>query len=125
MKHSSGASLETCTSISERKRSKALAAWVRRLTMNRKQKSQTKDDVEVRSNHPLVGVWVEEENDFHTSTVVYTITAMEGRFSVSGIDKSDGIKLRISGTCWDGEGLNFTSLFALTKHKSAHGISLI
>jgi hypothetical protein len=73
----------------------------------------------------LAGTWVEEKNHFHTSTVVYTITADDGEVSVSGIDEDDGVKLRIQGTRWDGKKLYFTTLFPPTKHKASHVFSLI
>ncbi len=60
---------------------------------------------------------VEEANPIHTTTVVYAITSKEGRFRVSGVDESDGIVLRISNACWDGEKLCFVSLSPPTNHE--------
>jgi hypothetical protein len=34
----------------------------------------------VDSNHPLVGTWIEEDNHFGVTTVVYTIGVGAGRF---------------------------------------------
>jgi hypothetical protein len=74
----------------------------------------------VNSGHPLVGAWVEEGNPIDTTTVVYTISAKQGRFSVIGVDESDGVVLKISSVRWDGERLSFVSLFPLTHHKATH-----
>jgi len=78
------------------------------------------EDAKVNSSHPLVGTWVEEENPFNTSTVVYTIKARKGSFCVRGVEEFDGVALRISSTSWDGERLRFVSLFPPTKHKASH-----
>ena len=74
----------------------------------------------MNSTHPLVGTWVEEENPIDTTTVVYTITARDGHFRVSGADESDGVALKISNTRWDGEKLSFMSFFPPTTHKASH-----
>ena len=79
-------------------------------------------NVKVDSSHPLVGTWVEEENPIDTTTVVYTITAQEERFCVSGMDESDGVLLRISDVSWDREKLHFVSLFPPTHHKACHAL---
>jgi hypothetical protein len=80
----------------------------------------SKRDVIVSSGHPLVGTWIEEENPILTTSVVYTITATEGRFCVSGVDESDGVVFNISNTRWDGERLYFVSLFPTTNHEASH-----
>lgn len=58
------------------------------------------------------------------TTVVYSIEADDGRFSVAGVDESDGTALRISNTRSDGATLNFVSLYPPTKHKANHELSL-
>lgn len=78
------------------------------------------EDAKVNSSHPLVGTWVEEENSFNTTAVVYTIKARKGRFCVRGVDESEGVALRISSTSWDGERLRFVSFFPPTRHKASH-----
>jgi hypothetical protein len=63
---------------------------------------------------------VEEGCPGDITSVVYTIS-LEGKlFRVQGIDKSDGIALRISAITWDGETLRFESLFPPTRHKAGH-----
>lgn len=73
----------------------------------------------VSSSHPLVGAWVEVENPFDTTSVVYTISAKAGRFSVGGVDP-DGVALVVSNTSWDGKRLRFVTVFPPTKHKASH-----
>src|SRR5258708_951810 len=80
--------------------------------------------VTVGSDHPLVGTWVEEGNPFNATTVVYTITAQDGHFCVSGVDESDEVILSITKTSWDGEELHFVSLFPPTNHISNHAFLL-
>ena len=77
-------------------------------------------DALVDSSHPLVGTWIEEENPFDTTAVVYTIVVRAGRFRVSGVDESDGVSLRISNTTWDGERLRFVTFFPPTQHEATH-----
>jgi hypothetical protein len=67
---------------------------------------------------------VEEGNPFNATTVVYTITAQDGHFCVSGVDESDGVILSITKTSWDGEELHFVSLFPPTNHISNHAFLL-
>jgi hypothetical protein len=78
----------------------------------------------VNSTHPLVGIWVEEENPFDTTTVAYTVEARSGGFNVSGVDECDGIALQISNTTWDGENLRFLSVYPPTQHKANHEFQL-
>jgi hypothetical protein len=59
------------------------------------------------SIHALVGIWTEKENRFHTSSVVYTISARNGDVLVSGVDESDGVAFKVSDISWDGEKLRF------------------
>jgi hypothetical protein len=77
-------------------------------------------DRAITRKHSLVGAWTEEENRFHTSTVVFRIRVREGCFCVDGVDESDGCRLKIFGVTWDGRVLNFLTFFAPTKHKAHH-----
>jgi hypothetical protein len=63
---------------------------------------------------------MEEEDPVYRTTVVYTIAANEGHFSVAGVEESDGVELTISDVRWDGEKLHFVSFFPPTKHKASH-----
>ena len=76
------------------------------------------------SGSALIGRWVQEGSDDVTS-VVYTIKARAGRLSVSGVDESDGVALRISKTLWDGRRLRFATLFPPTGHRAMHEFWLI
>ena len=78
------------------------------------------NSAEPNPNHPLVGTWVQVENPFNTTTVVYTIKVRNRRFSVTGVDESDGSRLTTSNTSWDGKKLRFVSVFPPTKHKAVH-----
>ena len=74
----------------------------------------------VSATHPLVGVWEETDNDFYRTKVVYQITVKRGRLHVSGVDESDGVALRVSGTNWDGRSLHFRTFFPPTNHTAQH-----
>ena len=87
-------------------------------------RASKKNDKGVSARHPLVGTWAEEENAFHSTTVVYTIRTNKGHFAVSGVDLNDGIALTISDTKWDGEKLHFVSLFPPTRHQANHEFML-
>ena len=74
---------------------------------------------------PYVGTWVEDGLAGDITNVVYTISLEGQLLRVRGIDKCDGIALRISATTWDGETLRFESLFPPTRHKARHELKLI
>jgi|SRR5579872_2634313 len=73
-----------------------------------------------RQDHPLVGVWEEDEDPDWASSVVYTIRVRRGRFVVDAVDTSDGEKLKISSVVWNGRKLTFDTLCPSTKHKVKH-----
>jgi len=75
--------------------------------------------------HPLVGIWEQETNPFHTTTVVYNIEVKNGRFLVSGVDEEEGTALRVSNVRWDGKQLCFTTIFPPTRHKARHVFCLL
>ncbi len=79
----------------------------------------------VRSIHPLIGVWREEENPVSTSSVVFTIGVVEGRFVVTAIDEQDGESLRISNLRWDGKALRFTAVCPSTTYIAEHALRLL
>jgi hypothetical protein len=68
---------------------------------------------------------MEEGRRGDITSVVYTISIEGNLFRVQGIDKSDGIGLRISAITWDGETLRFESLFPPTRHKASHEFTLV
>lgn len=70
--------------------------------------------------HFLVGTWEEAQNAVDATPVVYTIALKGSTIVVSGLDESDGTKLRISGVSWDSRQLRFKSLYPPTKHKASH-----
>jgi hypothetical protein len=74
----------------------------------------------LRAAMSFVGTWKEEENPIYTTTVRVTIATIDGVFSVSGVDESDGTVLKISHVGWDGEKLYFESLYPPTKHEASH-----
>jgi hypothetical protein len=75
----------------------------------------------ITRKHSLVGDWVEEDNSFDVSTVIFTIRVREGCFCVNGVDESDGSRLKVFGVTWNGEVLTFLTFFAPTKHR-AHNV---
>ena len=79
----------------------------------------------VNSAHPLVGLWVEEGDPEVTTTVTYKIEVRMGRFFVTGIDQSNGIRLDIGDVTWDGQTLRFWSLYPPTQHRAAHELMII
>jgi len=79
--------------------------------MKNKQGSLPKKSVTLSSNHPLVGVWMEKENPEYISPCMLTITVEDGQFSLREVDESDGVALQISNISWDGERLQFMTLF--------------
>jgi hypothetical protein len=78
----------------------------------------------VDSIHPLVGAWKQEPNPVGTTTVIYTVFVKNGKFGVVGSDGEEGTALKISRTRWDGESLQFTSVYPPSKHKSEHVLRL-
>lgn len=72
------------------------------------------------ASHSLVGTWEEAQNASDATPVVYTIALKGSSIVVSGLDESDGTKLRISGVSWDGRQLRFKSVYPPTKHKASH-----
>ena len=58
----------------------------------------------------LAGTWEDAQNAEDATPVVYTITLKGSSIVVSGVDESDGTKLRMSGVSWDGRQLRFKSL---------------
>jgi hypothetical protein len=79
----------------------------------------------VRSARRIVGVWEQETNPFHTTTVVYTIAFESGRLLVGGVDEEDGTVFKVSNVRWDGKKLCFYSLFPPTGHKAGHVLHLL
>lgn len=77
------------------------------------------------ATHPLVGAWRQKPNRFHTTPVVYKITAKNGKFGVSGEDTEDETPLKISQIKWDGESLLFKSLYPPTKHEATHTLKIL
>lgn len=71
------------------------------------------------ASHSLVGTW-EEAPSADATPVIYTIALKGSSIVVSGLDESDGTKLRTSGVSWDGRELRFKSLYPPTKHKASH-----
>jgi hypothetical protein len=74
----------------------------------------------VRYNHPLIGTWQEVENPISETSVIYKIAPVDGHFVVSGVDESDGTKLKISNVRWDGAVLHFTSVYPRTGRRVTH-----
>jgi hypothetical protein len=75
----------------------------------------------LNSDHPLIGVWTEDENSFFRTSVVFTIRLDNGLFCVAGVDESDGVSLQtLEVPTWDGTTLCFVTLFPLTDHKATH-----
>jgi hypothetical protein len=74
----------------------------------------------LRSNHPLVGTWEEQENPVYQTSVVYEIKVADGHLWVSGKDEETGKYLTVSGVVWDGEALRFTTYFPPTRHRATH-----
>lgn len=61
-------------------------------------------------SNPLCGVWryfEEDSEDYYRAE--YTVSASNGEFQVSGIDRSDGEAFEISDVSWNGTSLSFHS----------------
>jgi hypothetical protein len=72
----------------------------------------------VDEHHPLCGTWYDHSQD--TDDYVraeYTVTAVDGQFQVSAVDRSDHEAFVISDVCWDGEWLSFTSFMPSTRRR--------
>jgi hypothetical protein len=90
-----------------------------------KRKHSPKKAPHVPSTHPFIGTWVQTENPFHRTTVVFTVTVKAGHFLVRGVEEEDHTTFKISRVKWDGECLRFVSLFPPTNHKAEHVFRLI
>lgn len=70
----------------------------------------------VSSDHPLCGTWSapasEHENDVRTQ---YTVSVVDERFHVVGVDPIDGEEFVIYDVGYDGESLRFTSRMPSTQ----------
>jgi hypothetical protein len=78
----------------------------------------------VSLSHALIGTWEQEQNPFHTTTVVYRIAVKGGTFVVTGVDESDRTTLKISDVTWNGKQLRFVSLYPPTEHEASHAFRL-
>jgi hypothetical protein len=87
--------------------------------MKSKSTSET-SAVRLRSSHPLVGTWEQVDNLFHKTSVVYTISIVDGDFVVS-----DGKLLKVSKIKWDGKTLHFITFFPPTRHSARHVMALV
>jgi hypothetical protein len=101
-----------------------IVVWSGYPQMKSKSTSET-SAVRLRSGHPLVGTWEQVDNPFHKTSVVYTISIVDGNFVVSGRDESDGKLLKVSKIKWDGESLYFTTFFPPTRHSARHVMGLV
>ena len=79
----------------------------------------------VRSAHPFVGTWAQDEDCSDRTSVTFTVAVKDGRFLISGVDESDGTIFKISDIRWDGVNLRFVSFFPTTNHKAKHAFRLI
>ena len=55
----------------------------------------------------------------------YSVTVAGGKFSVTGIDQSDGEEFVISNIQWDGEWLSFSSLMESTQRRGVSRIRYV
>lgn len=78
----------------------------------------------VESSHPLVGVWMGNDDDARAE---YTISTSAGRFHVSAIDAVDGEGFEISDVRWDPDQgvLSFRSLMPSTGREGKTAFRLI
>jgi hypothetical protein len=80
----------------------------------------------INNQHPLCGVWHDDSldtEDYYRSE--YSISAIDGRFHVSGVDRSDGEEFIISDIRWDGEWLSFKSLMPSTQRRGENRMRLL
>jgi hypothetical protein len=77
------------------------------------------------STFGLVGKWTEEENSVPVTPVIYTITMKGGHVHVTGIDASDGTRLRVSNIRWNGVTLSFKTFYPPTGHRAEHGFEVV
>jgi hypothetical protein len=104
----------------ERTRSRELRRFFGKTLWEGNLAEMREDRVPINTLHPLVGTWVQEENSINVTSVVYTIKARAGLFSVSGKDQAGGVAVRISNTTWDGEKLRCVAIYPSTKHRASH-----
>jgi hypothetical protein len=79
----------------------------------------------VRSTHPLVGTWAQEENSVDRTSAVFIVAVKDWRFLISGVDEADHTAFKISDIRWDGVYLRFISFFPPTNHKAKHVFRLV
>ena len=66
-------------------------------------------------NRDLVGTWVTQEED---SDAVFNVSVVEGEYTVSGYDRSDGEAFEITDVSWNGVALSFVAIMPSTGFKS-------
>ena len=82
---------------------------------------------QVRSKHPLCGVWVasnpDETNDYFEAE--YRISVEKGKFHVAGIDRMDDEQFVISNIKWKGDCLTFSTLMPSTGRRGIMKMRII
>jgi hypothetical protein len=56
---------------------------------------------------------------------VFEIDVIGGKPVVSGFDKTDGERFKISAIEWDGSSLGFTALMPSTQYRTGHKITFV
>ena len=84
-----------------------------------------KRSAQLRTARRFVGTWRQVPNSFHTSTVVYSVTLQKRGLLVTGVDRSNGVELKIHRTRLLRGELRFTSYFPPTKHTATHACRLL
>jgi len=77
--------------------------------------------MELRDDHPFVGVWVTEDED---SDVSFTVSVVDGQFSVHGVCISDGEPFEITKVEWADERLSFNAEMPSTGMSSVNVFQL-
>jgi hypothetical protein len=80
----------------------------------------------INEHHPLCGTWVapsEDTDDYLRAE--YRITATNGEFQISAVDRGDDEQFVISDIQWDGEWLSFTSYMPSTQRQGQNRMRYI
>jgi hypothetical protein len=78
--------------------------------------------MELRADHPFVGVWVTEEEDSDAS---FTVSVVDGQFRIQGVCISDGEAFEINNVGWADERLSFHALMPSTGVRSINVFQLL
>jgi hypothetical protein len=81
----------------------------------------------VTTDHPLCGTWVAmcPDGSCESARTEYTISVVDERFRVTGVDPNDGEEFIIYDVGYDGESIRFVSLLPSTGRTGRNWLRIV